>query len=409
MGNPRRRRYRDRLLNAKGLFGAVADFLTQARIKTTLFVSALANRMFFNRRALEPAAVRKVLIVQTRDLGDVVLATVLVEPLRRRFPNACLVMVTGPWARDFAARSLGVDGIVTYQSDLASNASGRTLTMRQRLDAIRSIAREAPDVVIDIRGDFGTLIAAILSGAGHRADRGTWRCGDIVRNLWGRGALDISRDLHEAQESLEIAGALGVAKDKKRLCLSADDADIRIVDQLLRTQSGTSSPIVVLHPGASKADRMWPAERFGELATLIAQRYEVRFVVTGSEKERHLADRIAGSTGAPIIDLCGRLKLVQLYALYRRCALWIGNETGPMHFAAAARIPVIALWGTAPQRKYRPFGVPCLVVTRPVSARPSPQAAADRYMEGITVDHVWRQLRDFLEEDPAWLEHALPA
>ena len=387
----------------------MADFLTQARINATLVVSALANRMFFNRRALDPAAVRKVLIVQTRDLGDVVLATVLVEPLRRRFPNARLVMVTGPWARDFAARSLGVDSIVTYQSNLASNAGGRTLTMRERLYAIRGIAREAPDVVVDIRGDFGTLVAAILSGASHRADRGTWRCGDVVRNLWARGALDISRDLHEAQESLEIAGSLGVAKDKKRLCLSADDADMQTVDLLLKTQSRTSRPIVVLHPGASKADRMWPAERFGELATLIAQRYEVRFAVTGSEKERQLADRIAGSTGTPVIELCGRLRLVQLYALYRRCALWIGNETGPMHFAAAAGIPVVALWGTAPQRKYRPFGVPCLVVTRPDGAGLARQAAPDRYMEGITVDYVWRQLRDFLEEEPAWLEPALPA
>ena len=387
----------------------MADFLTQARIRATLLVSALANRMLFNRRALDPLAVRKVLIVQTRDLGDVVLATVLVEPLRRRFPNASLVMVTGPWARDFAARSLGVDGIVTYQSDVASNARGRRLTLRERVDAIRSIAREAPDVVVDIRGDFGTLLAAILSGARHRADRGTWRCSDIVRNLLRRGAFDISRDLHEAQESLEIAGSLGVAKEKKRLCLSADDADIRMVDQLLRAQSGSSRPIIVLHPGASKADRMWPAERFGELATLIAQRHEVRFVVTGSGKERHLADRVARSTGMPVVDLCGRVSLVQLYALYRRCALWIGNETGPMHFAAAAGIPVVALWGTAPQLMFRPFGIPCLVVTRPDGAWLSRQVAADRYMEGISVDHVWRQLKDFLEEERAWLEPVLPA
>ncbi len=314
-------------------------------------------------------------------------------------------MAAGPWAHDFILRSVPVDGAVTYHSHLASNAGGKRLSWRRRIEAIRDIVEQRPDVVVDIRGDLGTLVAALLSRATHRADRGAWRMHRAIRRLFPRRGEGFPRELHELEESLAIAGALGIETNHRRLQLLTHPDDERHVDALLKEFGFPSRPLVALHPGASEPGKMWPAERFGALAARLAREHELRFAITGIARERPLAQEIAQRLDSPTIDLCGRLSLSQLYILYRRCALWIGNDTGPMHFAIAAQRPVVVMWGPASPHKYHPFGVPCLVVSRPAdpdAARPS----STDYMAGLSVDHAWSRLSGFLAGAPILLTPA---
>lgn len=370
------------------------DILRQLRIDAILAASALVNALFFNRRPLERERVRKVVVVETRDLGDVVLATVVLEPLRRWFPNAEIVFAIGAWAHDLLADSPLLDGIVTYTSTLSGTARGGRISPARRLREIRAIIGEHPDVVIDLRGDFGTILAAALSPARHRADRGTWRVEDIWRHLRRRGALARSHDVHEADVFAEILGLLGIPAEQRRLSLFAGEAAIGRVAGLLAAEGIGRRPLVALHPGAATAERMWEAERFGRLAEALARDRDLDFVVTGSARERHLAERIGKTMTRPAVDLCGRLRLDELTALYRRCALWIGNNTGPMHVAVAAPTAVVVLSGPTSAWKFRPYGGTSLVIEAPAGMADAD--AAPNAMAAISVDQVVAQIREFI-------------
>jgi ADP-heptose:LPS heptosyltransferase len=142
------------------------------------------------------------------------------------------------------------------------------------------------------------------------------------------------------------------------------------------------------------------------LAARMACHHDVRFVITGSAGERPLAARIAPLLDGAALDLCGRLSLGQLYALYRRCALWIGNDTGPMHFATAAEIPVVVMWGAASPHKFGPLSGRCLIITRSADAN---AAASPDHIAGISVEHAWSRLRPFVAAEARLLAAAAPA
>jgi ADP-heptose:LPS heptosyltransferase len=372
---------------------------TQARINGILAASALAN-LLFNHRPLDPLGVHRILIVQTRDLGDVVVTTVLIAPLRRRFPNAEIIMATGTWAHDLAMHG-GADKVLSYHSDLAGNAGGKKAGFAEKIRAIRDIVRAAPEVIIDLRGDLGTVIAAILSGARYRVDRGSWRIRDLLRNCRKKRGLGISHDLHEADIFLEIVRQLGIVAEEKRLRLMAYPDETQKVDALLAQYRGAGRPIVALHPGAATADRMWPAERFAALANLIAQDTDTRIVITGSGKEKRLAERIAATAKIAPLDLCGDLSLGELYALYSRCALWIGNDTGPMHIAAAAGVPLVAICKGSRPRNFGPLAPRCLVVTDRDEGNNHGRAASDD-ITAISVGHLWSRLQRFADDEQLW-------
>lgn len=372
----------------------LSDAVRQARINAILVASALANRLFFNRAPLDRDAVRKVMVIETRDLGDAALATVVLEPLRQWLRNAELVMVVGPWARDMFRNSPLIDRIVTYTSDLASNGRHQRISLGKRWREMRELIAEHPDVVIDLRGDFGTVMAAIMSSARHRADRGTWRMRDVWGNVRRRGSVGLSQDVHEADIFREIVQSLGVPAPERRLAILPCAAATAAVEERLARERLGGRPLVVLHPGASAANKMWPAERFGLLAQALAADHEVDFVVTGSDRERDLARAVAGAMRRPPTDLCGGFRLDELTALYRRCALWIGNDTGPMHLAAAAGLPVVVLCGPTSPEKFGPYGTTALVVRSPESGgRGVPGRAT---MDAITVDHARERLHEFL-------------
>jgi ADP-heptose:LPS heptosyltransferase len=379
------------------------SLLTPVRIGFTLLASAIVNRLLFNHRPLDATATTKILVIQTRDIGDVVLATVVLEPLRERFPNAQLVLVIGEWAQELVEGSPLIDGTVSYCSALASNADPRQHTWRGRLRSIRRIIAERPDVIVELRGDLGTLVAAVLSRARHRADRGTWRLSHIAHNLLSRRKFRLSRNIHEVEVSLQIAASLGASTHNRRLSLFATEDEVYAVEQLLKADHAHGRRFIAIHPGASRDEKRWPAEHFAALADHIGYEMgDVRFVITGSKKEQHLAETIAASMSHPLLDLCGRLTLGQLHALYKSCALWIGNDTGPMHIAAATGIPVIAVWGPVSTPKYYPFTTRRLMITKALNANAVGSTLRDD-IASITVEQAWRQLQRFLDEERVWL------
>jgi ADP-heptose:LPS heptosyltransferase len=157
-------------------------------------------------------------------------------------------------------------------------------------------------------------------------------------------------------------------------------------------------PVLAVAPTANWPAKTWPAERFAELVSRLTQRSgvlpEARVAVFGHGEERGAALPVLKSVPADRrIDLVGRISLLDVYACLERCNLFVGNDSGLMHLAAAAGVPTLGLFGPSREELYGPWGSSCAVARPPVSYEEIFPAGFDHrntgtLMGGLSVDRV---------------------
>jgi lipopolysaccharide heptosyltransferase II len=150
--------------------------------------------------------------------------------------------------------------------------------------------------------------------------------------------------------------------------------------------------LVMLQPGARYWFKAWPAERFAELAGRLAEKHGCAILIGGDAKERDLAEAIRAGARTSVVPLAGRLTLLQYAAVLKRCALFVGNDNGPMHMAAALGVPVVALFGPSNPAEWGPRGARVEVLYKGLDCRrcfhPTCTRGEESCMRQITVDEV---------------------
>lgn len=267
------------------------------------------------------------------------LSTGVLEHLALAYPGARFTVACGPIAAGVFARLPGLERLIVVDK--------RRYDLHW-LSLWRQVAGRVWDVVVDLRGS--ALSLALL--ARRRA---------IMRG--GR------RPGHRLGH---IAGALGLSAPPMPVVWTAPEDDQAAADLL-----PGGGPVIGLGPTANWPGKMWPAERFAALATALVSRLPgAQMAVFGGQgtQERDAADallvRLPGA-----IDLVGRLSLPEAAACLRRCVLFVGNDSGLMHLAAAAGAATLGLFGPTPASEYAPAGRRAAVA---LADGPAGAAAMDR-------------------------------
>jgi 3-deoxy-D-manno-octulosonic-acid transferase/heptosyltransferase-1 len=167
----------------------------------------------------------------------------------------------------------------------------------------------------------------------------------------------VSMEIHALSRGMMLLNAVGIPAKEVEYKLPVSDHDRKKIHELMK-QHGINSvkPLIVINPMAKWETKLWPPERFTELADKIIARYGIKIVFTGSSEDRFLIDRIISDMNYRAANFSGKTTLMELAALYEKAAFVISTDTGPMHLAAAVGTPVIALFGpTAPWRT-GPYG-----------------------------------------------------
>jgi ADP-heptose:LPS heptosyltransferase len=298
----------------------------------------------------------KILFITATRLGDAVLSTGVLAHLATVYPGARFTVACGPVAAGLFARLPGLDRVIIVE--------------KQRFDLHwlalwRQVAPTLWDCVVDLRGS--ALSMAVL--ARRRA---------IMRG--GR------RPGHRLGH---IAGALGLVEPPLPVSWTSA-ADRALAAQ--RLPAGT--PVIGLGPTANWGEKIWPAERYVALArALMARLPGARVAVfggPGAAERACAAPVLAALPGA--VDLVGVLELAEAAACLARCALFVGNDSGLMHLAAAAGVPTLGLFGPTPASEYAPAGS-CTAV---VLAEGPPGAAP---MDRLPVQAALHAALDLLERN----------
>lgn len=302
----------------------------------------------------------KVLIVRLSALGDVVHVLPALDALRRGLPGAHLAWLVEEKAASLLAGHPQLDRVHVLPRGRAVAA---LLRERRPFAAARALSgffgalrRERFDVALDFQGNLRSSLAALFSGARTRVGFARGFCKEGAHLFTNVHVTPPGRRVHKVEKNLALVRALGVDTARARARLAIPEA-ARGRAAAFFGGLGRGA-FVGLHPGVSKfgAFKQWPPARYAAVARALAERGEARAVVTWGPGERDLAERVVALAPGAAALAPETASILELAAIYERCAAVLGCDTGPVHLAAALGVPVIGLYGPKDPRVYAPWG-----------------------------------------------------
>ncbi|RGC68330.1 ADP-heptose--LPS heptosyltransferase 2 [Micromonospora sp. MW-13] len=280
--------------------------------------------------------VARIAVLRANALGDFIFVLPALEALRAAYPGAEIVLLGAPWhAKLWRDRPGPVDRVLVVPPAPGIRAPDPGEPESSMDDFVAVARAERFDLALQLHGGGGNS-NPVVAGLGARVTAGLRAEDAPPLDRWIRYVYY----QHEVLRYLEVAGLVGAPATTIVPTLAVTDADRAEAADVL---GAPARPRVALHPGATDTRRRWPAERFAEVARVLAgDGYEV--LVTGTRAERELVDRVVAAAGVPLRPLVGTLGLGGLAACYAGCALLVSNDTGPLHLAAAVGTATVGIY-----------------------------------------------------------------
>jgi len=275
-------------------------------------------------KKIAPESIRKILFITLSNIGDAVLTTPSLDLLRRFFPNSHITVMVGPRAAEIFEDHPQINRLILYD---------KHASFRNKLALILHLKSEKYDLAVDLRN---TLIPL------------------FIQPRFSTPLLRKKVEGHAVKRHLERLHSIGIF-GKCGFVLPSREEDEKIVDQLLASKGlDKNSRLVVINPSAANRLKRWDLPKFRALMDQLKFIKGISIAVTGPKSdEKEFQEMFPESDG---MNLTGKLTLMQLKALLARAALFITNDSGPMHIAAAVQTPVLALFGPTDPKIYGPLG-----------------------------------------------------
>lgn len=298
---------------------------------------------------------RNILVIDFGQLGDVVLSLPALRAIRERFPAARLTVAVGKSASDIVDLS-GYANATIVVDRVGLRDGPKLVSIGRIIKLVRDVRRKKFDFVIDLNSLSETNLLGFLSGATHRLfSHRPGRSLDYLANFNPPPPRE-DKNSHLVDRYLDVVKPLGVSNQTRTPYLKTSPIADSTVDALLKKERAESNALLVgLFPGSGHVGRRWPIERFAELADFLVRNDRVRVIVFVGPEERNIVGQTKSMFPAATIFL-DRLTISQLASAQARLTLFITNDTGPMHIAAAVGTSVIDLLGRSTPNSFVPVG-----------------------------------------------------
>ncbi len=342
------------------------------------------------------SAYRRILLSRMRFIGDVVLTTPLIRSLRTAYPEAYLAYLGEREAVSLLENNPYLNEIIPYDF-------GRPSVLEQARVA-RLLRRRKFDLAIDLFGNPRSALLTYLSGARVR----------VGPDRKGRGALYTVRvrDDGIAKSAIEFhnqslrAVGIPVTHSRTTIYLTSEERDAgrSRAGEFRKTLGKETQPLIGIHPGATWPAKRWLPERFAGLADRLIGEGAAVVLTAGPHEEETIAEvRAAAKNDIPVLLA---LPMRQLAAVIAAFDVYVTNDAGPMHIAAAVGTPTMGLFGPGEEGTWFPYSeedghralrrdVPC----HPCHLDFCNRAGNDfmQCMKLLTVDDVVREVQRVLQ------------
>lgn len=347
-------------------FAAALAARRSPTVRQRLRLAGLRGVGAFYPKPAQGGAPRSLLLIRPDHLGDVLFLTPALHALRRALPQTRITLLAGPWGAEAMCGNPDLDAVEICQFpgfERRPKASALA-PYRLLLATARKLRAGRYDVAAVLRFDhwWGAWLAA-AAGIPRRIgyDRPETRpfLTDQVAYRPGR---------HEVLQNATLLAVLapGIDAAPGPTHFAVAEADRAWVTVRLAAQGlEPAGKLVAIHPGAGAAVKQWPPACWAEVVRRFTEITGAQLVLTGGPSERALTAAVTaaatfgdGVRPQGLLDFAGSTTLGQLAALYERCALVLGSDSGPLHLAVAVGAPTIHLYGPVPAAKFGPWGDP---------------------------------------------------
>lgn len=306
---------------------------------------------------LEADKINSVLVLMIdRHLGNLVVSLSSVVAFQKYYQNKNLYFAFDNTYREIVEGISGLDNIIYFpRREIYRSHFLERIILYLRF--IHNLRNKHCDTIIDLQGGNASSMVSFLSGASYRVSNSNARRPYIYNTK-----VDLPVGKHKVHSYTEVAGALGATIDDPHYRLHASDSRRDSLNKILELQRISSDrPIISIHAGAGNIHKQWTTEGFAEIADwLTSKGSQVIFV--GAHGDLNKIKEIMSRLSNKAYNLGGSLSLGELMALFEMSSLFLGNDSGPMHLAAAIGTPVVALFGPVDERRWRPLSTNSIVL-----------------------------------------------
>ncbi len=292
-------------------------------------------------------SVRSVLVVRLRSIGDTVLTTPSLYSLKRFLPHARVDILLEDWVAPVLEGFEYVDNIITLKRGSTAARAG----------VARRIRATQYDVAYNLHGGTTATLLTRASGARHRVGYSSFQYGRLHNHLAPSSSLLWGRDqTHSVEQQLALLGWTGVpVTDRPATRLAVTDQAATSISARLSAAGldETRTPFAVIHPAAAFDTKQWATERFARVAESLTSRGLAIVAITATT-EAHVADELKRHTTAPVVAFTD-LSLPEVTALLSQARLFVGNDSGIAHMAAAVGAPSVVIFGSSNTAHWRPW------------------------------------------------------
>lgn len=295
---------------------------------------------------------KRILIVRTDKIGDLVLSTPVFKAVREAYPDSYIAVLVRPYTKDIIEGNPYIDEIITYDKTNGDE------DMLRDIGFITKLRKKKFDLALVLhpknRSHIFTFFAGIPERVGYDKKMG-WLLTKRIPHIKQYGLK------HEIDYTLDLLRYIGIEPKDKELHVSVNRASEEKVAGIFSKNGISKNDIVItVHPGSSCPSKRWKPERFAKVADELAEKYKAKIVIIAGPKDLSFGNKTAQSMKSPSLNLSGQTTVMDLVSILKRSHLFISNDSGPVHISCAAGTPTISIFGRndrglSPER-WRPVG-----------------------------------------------------
>jgi heptosyltransferase-2 len=336
---------------------------------------------------------KRILIIQTAFLGDVILSTPLIKALRELFPDSFISFLLIPETKKVLGNNPYLNEVLVYDK---RNKKGAIQFFRM----VDKIKERAFDLAVIPHRSFRSALLAYLSRIPKRIGFDNSAGSFLFTNK-----VNYRKNVHEIERNLSLLSGFNYHPKNVNPGLFPSPDNFSYARKLLQdSKIREDEKIVGIAPGSVWATKRWIPERFAQVADLLQQKAGVKVVFLGSEEDRNLCQKIADQMKTPSVIFAGKTDILQSAAIISLCRVILSNDSAPVHVASAMKRQMVAIFGsTIPEFGFAPYGEGHVVIQKTMECRPcgihGKQKCPKKHfncMKEITTEEVYKAVVSIL-------------
>lgn len=309
---------------------------------------------------------KNILIIRLSSLGDIIHCLPVSYNLKKYYPKACVTWVVRERYAELLTMDTSLDEIIAIK-DIAQN---KLLSrIREIIKIIKLIREKRFDAVLDLHCALITNIISVFSCSPVKF--GIDKRNELGFKILKYSPLSKSKETHRINAYLSLLKLFGIYENEIKYSFSIPDQSKNKALNLLKEIDYTpKETIIAIHPGTALMIKNWGIAKFAKIASILSTQHDCKVIIIYGENEKYcekdtvikLFNHKVGFAFCPNIEY--------LTALIERCDLLIGNDSGPIHLAAALKIPTVSIFGPSNHLVSRPLGDKHKVVRKDLPCSP---------------------------------------